>query len=271
MQQNRKNDFASVGFLSLDLTEFTRDVRAKEAKWFSLAERLNRVCVALAYQIGAKDDKGITILAAYARGLQSYQGALLLAERGMLADGLSLQRSMVECVITIGCAAQDGFLDRLVEDHYAHRRQFSQASIDDPMVVHADAEMVMACKEAIAEAKALYPEKGRPKGIVWKDCADSAGLTTLYNLFYRGPSGNAAHVNANALNRHIVADDGGDVIALCFEPESDGIDQLLSNLVTVALHLVELVHAWSPLPEEIRDEVTALKDEWKQLGEPIRS
>jgi hypothetical protein len=69
----------------------------------------------------------------YRRALQSFQGAVLMAERGMIADALTLVRSCAETAIARGSVAGDEkFVDALVEAHDEAILTYSNVLLNDP-------------------------------------------------------------------------------------------------------------------------------------------
>jgi hypothetical protein len=73
------------GYLSPDITKWISKHCAEHAAGFALADRLSRVAqqVMLGAEVPKGDNRALLILLFFARTLSSFQGALLLAERGL--------------------------------------------------------------------------------------------------------------------------------------------------------------------------------------------
>ena len=66
--------------------------------------------------------------ALYGRALASYQSALILAERGLIADARTVVRAAAEAVIVLSAVAKDaGVCDLLVDRHVWHHVKMRKA------------------------------------------------------------------------------------------------------------------------------------------------
>src|SRR5690348_6870667 len=89
--------FASEGYLWPGLSEWITKHRSENAIHFELADRLNRVCLRALTACSVPDsDKMMVVTLLLARALSSYQGGLLMVERGMSTEALTLARSCLE-------------------------------------------------------------------------------------------------------------------------------------------------------------------------------
>jgi hypothetical protein len=114
------------GYLSPDIGKWIAKHRAEHAAAFGLADRLSRVAqqVMLGAEVPKGDNRALLILLFFARALSSFQGALLLAERGMTIEALTLARSCLESAFFLGATVADaGFADRLVSSDAAHKKK----------------------------------------------------------------------------------------------------------------------------------------------------
>jgi hypothetical protein len=109
--------------------------RAQFKDWFDLVDTFNREAMKILFAIepSPSSNRELATSLLYRRALQSFQGAVLLAERGMIADARSLVRSCSETAIAIGCLAIDEkFVDDLIEDHDRHRLTSANVHLNDP-------------------------------------------------------------------------------------------------------------------------------------------
>jgi hypothetical protein len=93
----------------------------------------------------------------FVRAHQTFQSALLLAERGLVTDARTLVRSGVESAIALHALANDArFVDQMIEAHHLHRRRAARIVLDTPayLAMYSSHE-VAAMHATIAEADAL--------------------------------------------------------------------------------------------------------------------
>jgi hypothetical protein len=85
-------------YLIPDIDRWIAKNRTQYADAFGLADRLSRVAqqVMLSAEVSTGDKRALLILLFFARALSSFQGALLLAERGVTVEAQTLARSCLE-------------------------------------------------------------------------------------------------------------------------------------------------------------------------------
>jgi hypothetical protein len=114
------------GYLSPDIGKWIAKHRAEHASAFALADRLNRVAqqVMLGAEVPIEDNRSLLILLFFARCLSSFQGALLMVERGMTVEALTLARNCLESSFLLGAVVADaGFADRLIQSDTAYKKK----------------------------------------------------------------------------------------------------------------------------------------------------
>jgi hypothetical protein len=190
----------------------------------------------------------------YRRALQTFEGSVLLAERGMIADSLTLVRSCAETAIAIGwLAADDKFIDRLIEDDASHRLTYANVILGDEYLRESlTSEQLNHLDEVRSAVNEKYPD--RPKSINWADAAKQAKMVVLYNMIYRLTSGGATHVTINALDRHVIAKPNDRLpypsivqssqfprqsLTLSFQPETRDLVRCLSGATLAILHAMK--------------------------------
>lgn len=237
--------FEVDGFLAEDLSGWASQVREKFKSWFELVSDLNRMAMRILYKATPMQSSSQQLVGAliFARSLQSYQAATLLAERGLLSDARTLVRSCAESAIALGGIAHDeSFIDEIIDDYHKHRLSIANVMAIDPECSKGLTPQQLDGLEKIsAEISAKY-QSSKPKSVKWDVVATRVGMTTLYNTVYRGISGDAAHVTADALNRHIQANDQADIECLIFEPSSKDLEDTFSAAVPprhAQVHLIE--------------------------------
>jgi hypothetical protein len=223
--------FDDDGFLSSDHVAWTAITRAQFKEWFDLVDSFNREAMKILFAIkpGQAINQQLVAASLYGRALQSFQGAVIMAERGMIAGARSLVRSCAETAFAIGSVAvDDNFVDALIEDHQSHRLRHASAILNDPESrQELTPEQVNNLQQVITEITGRY-QRPRPQGIIWEQAARKADMTALYITTYRMISGDAAHATVLALDRHVQTDDQGRIGQLTFRPESCDLLETLS-------------------------------------------
>src|SRR5713226_5904120 len=101
--------FNEIGFLSPELSSWSKQVRTEFTERFHLAEHINRLGMKMLFDLPAENMSDAHVVAnlCFGRALQSFQCAILLAERGALADARALVRSCTEVVIALSVLKVD--------------------------------------------------------------------------------------------------------------------------------------------------------------------
>lgn len=111
---NEDRSLARDGFLSPEVEEWTRALRSANAQWFALAEGFSRFGMKALHQAcdGADTELKSISHALFARCLSNFQAILLLIERGLVVEALSIARVGLEGVIILANLAEkkDAFL-----------------------------------------------------------------------------------------------------------------------------------------------------------------
>ena len=203
----------------------------------------------------------------YARAVTMFQGAALLAERGMATESRMLVRGCAETAIALGCARRDKtFLKQLDEDHDKHRISTANDLLslpeDDPNVSQ---EQRAELRRLIAEVTAQY-KRPHPNRINWAVASSAAKMTDLYLTVYRQTSSDAAHVTLRALDRHIASDAGGTIVGFQFRPYPEDSADTLSSSIAALLHATEAkLHGLGDTAAG--NALLALAREWRALVE----
>ena len=74
----------------------------------------------------------------------------------------------------------------------------------------------------------------------WSALAYEVGVGNIHEAAYRFTSGNAAHATLESLNRHVQANDGGDLHQFIFDPTDDDLDQTFRAGLASMVKLMEL-------------------------------
>lgn len=250
------NGFNDVGFLGDDLDGWGNTVRAEFPVSFSIADRMNRIGMRMIHDFpdGELPEHRVLAIAAFYRALQSFQSAILLSERGALAEARALARLCCEAVIvTGGLLKVDGTLEKLQEDNAKHRRSLANKMIEMNKAMNSGIDLTRFEQE-VAAVNAKYPNK--PHSINFADLARDAGLPQLYELSYRFPSGDGAHVTLGALHRHFKRDEQENFVGMIFHPDKSDLRSTLLAANAAIVHLLGLAQELMGLNDyeaELRD------------------
>lgn len=234
--------FDEEGFLSPDLAVWTTATKAHFRPWFEMAEELSKdaMKILLTIQRPQATIRELTALLLYRRALQSFQGAVLLASRGMIADALTLVRVCAETAIALGAAAsEEKFISELIEAADNQVLTYANSLLNDPdCLSFVSEEQINDLKKIAAEIKAKYWPK-KPHAINWEQAAKQAKMADLYVTVYRLVSNDAAHTSLGALDRHIELGAHLTDGKLTFRPETRQLDHALSLATNALLHALE--------------------------------
>jgi hypothetical protein len=225
------------GYLSTDIGKWIAKHRAEHAAAFALADRLNRVAqqVMLGAEVPKADNRSLLIVLFFARCLSSFQGALLMVERGMTIEALTLARNCLESSFFLGAVVADaGFADRLVQSDTAHKKKVATwLTSKDAAVTELSPEQIENLRGFLDKLKTA----GAPVApLSIKQAADAAQLSAIYETVYRDLSDRAAHPSLHSLLRHIELDDHGNAVGLRFGPDAKDLTETILAMTTALFY-----------------------------------
>jgi hypothetical protein len=233
-------DFNEVGFLSDELTQWTKNARDAFPDAFAIAHRMNNMAMRILWELPAQNltETQVWSVAGYARSIESFQTCILLAERGALAEARALARLCAESVIvTAGLLKVDGTLANLHADGAKHKLALCNRMLE--INANTGKEELLARFEA--EKAQIVAEFGKePKQLKLGPLAKAAGMELLYELSYRLTSGNGAHATIGAFERHMRADKDGYLDQYVFAPDASDMRSTLLAANAAMIHLIGL-------------------------------
>src|SRR6266700_3297464 len=127
----------------------------------------------------------------FMRGLSSFQGTLLLAERGMTQDARILVRSCFETVFYFGALLREpDFVEALIRDDADQRGKMARALLKLPEGSGLEGEHTEKLTRFLDDLE----QSGKvPQSIRVFETARFTGLKEIYDTYYRGLSNDAAH------------------------------------------------------------------------------
>jgi hypothetical protein len=223
----------SDGYLSPDMPKWIAKHRAEHAPWFNLVDRLSRIAhrLMLDARITGGDNESMLMVLFYARAMSSFQGAVVLVERGMTVEANTLARSCLESAFYLGAVANDpAFIDRLISSNTGHKKKVATWLTSTGAAV---TELTDEQKKRVGDfLEDLKTSGTATASIVMEQAAQKAKLGDIYELVYRDLSNRAAHPTLDALLRHIEQDANGEVVGLRFGPDATDIRETILAMTT---------------------------------------
>ncbi|MFI4998722.1 MAG: DUF5677 domain-containing protein [Reyranellales bacterium] len=251
--------FNMRGFLSPDLDQWREKVRAGFPKRFAILDQvsdlgqlcLNEMCAPPRDKVN--HTKNLLTCALLSRLLQLFQGSIINVERGMVTNARTLMRSGFETLFFFGASIfVEDFFTIAMQDHKHQQdkllRMHIEAMRNDPEA----AATIVALEKARAYVEEQLKEYEAKEAGFW-NIAKMAGMTKVYDTYYRGLSTDSAHVNIWSLMNIFDAETGGIKIGPAVGDYEDTLNVTIVlgvTLVEVANHLIksgEIAKAWRPL------------------------
>jgi hypothetical protein len=256
--------FNEIGFLSQELANWIGQTRTEFKVQFEASERINRLAMKMLFDLPAEEMTDAQAFAnlCFGRALQSFQGAILLAQRGSLLDARTLVRSCAESAIALSALKADPTMPQRMSESYDHHRlRLAKAHLDrhDVIGMLTEAE-VSEHRQIIEEINKKYGKKG-PQPINWKSEAQGGGTIDLYDGVYRLTSGNGAHTTMASLERFLADSMEGNAPGFKFHPDKSDLGSTLFLACAAMLQALGVVKDWFALPA-YQDELTACIENW---------
>ncbi len=227
--------FKTDGFLSPTMEEFRTSLRKVPAYrlWLEFAEGLNRVGWGMLedHETPTTDNQRLIISALFIRAHQSFQAAITLIEKGMLADARVVLRGAVEGAIALNALANDATFDlQLIGAHHHNQRKIARILLNTPVYRERYSAAEIAQMETtlnnVADQEAAAGREFRD--VTWaavaaKHCPD------LYDLLYRALSNDGTHTNINAIHRFLEFDESSHLTGLRFGPNTGDMVDVLKH------------------------------------------
>jgi Family of unknown function (DUF5677) len=198
--------FEKQGFLSPIIANSVARLRADNKKWFELADDVNAALMCAAAVATATvrtkswDPKAVAVRVLL-RSCGTFQGVILLTERGMVAEGRTLARSLIESAFGVAALLKQGkpFIKMLKDDSEASRHRQRKFIV---------AEKLIAKNAALNKLNTAIIAADKPQGMNVKCVARLGPLNKQY-LAYQRLSDDSAHLSARSLHRHVCPNAAG--------------------------------------------------------------
>lgn len=263
-----EKQFRAEGFLAPGMEELAAVFRRQNAVWLAFARRLNSLAqdlyadstlTLIDQSIKAPSSIGLQMAP---RALAAFQGAIILAERGMNAEALTLTRGIYECGFWMAFlhAEPDTAVKAIFFDEVCAQLGRDQASL---AAVPLDAATRRVIEARVAEGKTAK-ERDRKHKKSMEDVAKGGGNAAAFP-FWKELTGDSAHVSLSSIFPYLARHPDGGVAGHKIGPDENEIER---SLVLACSSLMIVVEAVRHLADQSQHDERwrGLIDEFEKLG-----
>jgi hypothetical protein len=258
------------GFLSPDIAQARDKNRARHTGAFEMVADFNRSAQLALPTIETlpRTKKNLLACGYYIRGLQSLQGAVLVAELGLTAEGYTLLRSGLETLFHLGATIKsEDFVEQLARDHV--KRMRTAMSGYKKAVPGGDPEVDTAELEAVLAS--MLPDGVDPAIMSLEAVAKRAELSALYDGAYRSLSHAHAHPSLLSLTSIWEKDVDHQTKGVRWGPERGDDDELETFLLLVCTFMFYFSAQWGRLLVQAHGREFEFHKRIEQVGEKYRA
>jgi hypothetical protein len=225
------------GFLSVDVERQKDDLRRAHHERFDLVDQVSDLAQRLLPHVATvtQSRQNLFACAFFVRGVQILQGAIIMAERGMVTEARILVRSALETLFFLGATLkQNEFGERLGRDHIARLEKLANAHarLSPP---HEPSDEISELDKALDMIRGAAAD-GQSLGIF--EVAQRAEMTATYESFYRGLSTDSAHPTVLSLSPIWERDSDGRPTGVLWGPEVRDVGDTLETLAFVGILMI---------------------------------
>ena len=194
--------FETEGFLGKDAECLVGKQRIEFQDLFEFAQDCSAMAMKLNSLPNSTDNFGVSIGVMFARCIAQFQGAIILAERGLSIESMVLTRALFETDFVLGALVSKTVTpEELVDSDLGSRRRIGNALLP---ISKADSHV-----EHHAKLKAFIIDNAESKSLAFETIAKRAGMQTVYDGPYRFLSHFAAHPTITAASEYFVRQPNG--------------------------------------------------------------
>lgn len=231
-----QDDFAAKGFLSPEIDSFRDLVRRDYASDFEETAAFSEQAHRLVMTLPVNEEMVTTLAAAvfFERSIRSCQAAFLLCERGLNQEAQVLVRTATETLFAGAALLADPNVFQqllLSSDH--------EESVQARGLLKTLADSLTADQSAVLQS---VIDRAHPKAAKYSiyDAARTAGLSALYEAFYRGLSAKASHATFRSLDNSFVRQ--GEQLMLTSGPSDNELNFTLGTIRTCLKETIRQIH-----------------------------
>lgn len=254
----------ALGFLSEAAEDVRIEVLARYADWRAVLLRATELAVSVQHEliVHVDDEREVFAAALFARLLASCQAAVVLLERGLVAQARCVLRQALEALFALAAIAEKPELvRRLIESHEAEQRR---AAKNIGLWKHPDLKAIASSELASGRLDEALASKAT--AIATAELAAAGGFEDWYRSIYMTLSW-SVHGAAIDLERHFVKDSSGVVVEMSNEPDLE--DQKVPWLLATNIQLNGVLMLRKIYPAITGHQAEALGAELMRLAEKI--
>mgnify|MGYP000197400956 CR=1 FL=1 len=262
-------DLRNNMFLSPDMSEVIAQFRLIHTKTFSLAEKLNELAHQEMFEteVTSSNAQQLLIACLLHRALTTFQGVIVLTERGMPAEATTLLRTLLEVMFRLVAIAKDSEVGRtyILQDEFHRKKFINKFKLLSEPVRSAATQPSHDHDSLLTDINHKIAEHGvSERSTLW--FAEQAGLADFYHSAYSVLSG-AVHANVRDIESALVVDENGNVTAFDYGPSDAGIDEIL--LTAIESLIFCLRGAFSVLPSASQNALDSVNADFITLHQEI--
>lgn len=194
--------FDTEGFIGVDALRIVDEQRMGYPDLFTFADECSLTAMKTALLHLDADNREVSVRVMFARCIAQYQGAIILAERGLPIESMLLTRALYETDFVLGALANKMVTpEKLVESDFSSRKK-----IGNVLLPIAKKENPLEHHEKLA---AFIEENAEATSISIVEMAQRAGMQLVYDGMYRYLSHFSAHPSVSAASEYFVEQAGG--------------------------------------------------------------
>jgi hypothetical protein len=218
---------ADAMFLGAMASRVANSMRARYPDLFSLSYDLNEYANIKLLTATAKRNslQQVVVAAMIPRLLTAFQGAVIVAERGMPAETEVLVRKVIEVIFRIRALERNpSMAERYVKSDDVSRRDTIKRLLELESVERTPEEQQDLQRRHADLAEQVSRE--RTHAPTTRDYAEQAGLLDYYKTAYTHFS-QSAHLNSRDLEAVVQTNQNGDLLSIQYGPSEAGIHATL--------------------------------------------
>ena len=155
------SDFYLHGFLSKHRDLLRDQIRQRHSEWFALIETMNATAMEVMFALQTDETSStakVMAVTTFARAVEPFQAAAMLAEHGMVPEANACVRMTCEAAFALSKLQTDPttFPQQLIDDHDAGRKALANSTLEGYLGEKQDAETTVRLKAVINEINARF-------------------------------------------------------------------------------------------------------------------
>lgn len=250
-----------AGFLSEQIKQYIDQHRHQNLALFKLCEDINRFTHSTLFTIDIRNTEltKLAVTCLFIKTMSTFQGIILMTERGMENEAKILLRCLLECRFSIVAIKKDNNLVKrlaLEDDQFRRLRALKsyKKNMDLGTTTFPPTPSKEEIKTRIDQLKKKIKEEEIKEVPKW-ELAEIAGLSELYNSAYCYLSG-AIHVDFADLEKYLKINSSDRAEIFLWGPDGKDINWILLSSTESMLDVLEAIQDVLALP---------YNDVWKEF------